>query len=96
MEVINEDFYKIIAIRFGNMVYFANYALDKMKENDNDYCQLISRLEFKMMNRLDLGDKWVNYAEHAPILFQLNHDTPFDIRMRRPHGIKINDHKVII
>lgn len=88
--MINDDFNKIIAIRFGEMIYFGREALNKLKEHDFNYCQLISRLEFEMMSRFDLGDKWGKYADNAPILFTLKKDIPLDIRIPRPYGIKIN------
>jgi hypothetical protein len=81
--MIDKDFYDIIAIRFGMRIYFGQQAIDLLKEK-MEYDQLISRSEFKMMARMDLGDKWGEYAEHALTLFPLDEKTPFEVRQPNP------------
>ena len=75
----NDDFYKIIAIRFGSKIIFGQAALDRLNQGEA-YDQLMSLAEFKMLSRLDLGDKWGQYAEHAPVLFELKRETSMDVR----------------
>lgn len=82
--MVDKDWYDIIAIRFGSMIRFGEQALQELKVKE-DYCQLISRSEFKMMSRMDLGKKWGDYAEHAPTLFRLPEDTEFIVRQPRPY-----------
>lgn len=83
--MIDKDWYDIIAIRFDNMIMFGQKALQELRAKE-DYCQLISRSEFKMMSRFDLGKKWGDYAEHAPTLFRLPEDTEFSVRLTRPYS----------
>ena len=80
---MSDDWYDIIAIRFGGMILFGEQALDQLRLLE-DYDQLISREEFKMMSRFDLGEKWGKYAEHAPTLFRLEKGTPMNVRQVRP------------
>jgi hypothetical protein len=83
-----EDFYDIIAIRFGGTILLGHNAIEEIKRR-GDYDQLLSRAEFKMLSRMDLGDKWEMYADDAPTLFTLPKDTAFNIRMIRPYCHKI-------
>jgi len=78
-EFINNDWYKIIAIRFDDIILFGQRALDTLNQKQ-DYDQLISLAEFKFMSRLDLGEKWGKYAEISPILFELKPGTALNIR----------------
>ncbi len=80
----DKDWYDIIAIRFGSKIIFSQPALDELRRTE-DYDQLISRAEFKMMARFDLGEKWGQYAEHAPTLFRLPEDTEFSVRLTKPY-----------
>lgn len=81
---MTEGFNEIIAIRIGSKILFGQLAIDELKQHKT-YDQLISRAEFKMLAKLDLGDKWGQYAEHAPTLLMLDDKTPFDIRKPRNH-----------
>jgi len=75
-----DEFNEIIAIRFWNdVIHFGKKALDLLNESVR-YKQLLSRAEFRLMNRLDLGDKWGKYADIAPTLFLLNKEVPFSVR----------------
>lgn len=87
--MVDKDWYDIIAIRFGGMIRFGEEALKELKAKE-DYCQLLSRSEFKMMSRMDLGEKWGDYAEHAPTLFRLPEDTEFSVRLTRPYCHRIS------
>lgn len=82
--MIDKDWYDIIAIRFGSKIRFGQEALNELRSKE-DYDQLLSRSEFKMMSRMDLGEKWGKYAEHAPTLFRLPEDTEFGVRLVRPY-----------
>jgi hypothetical protein len=84
----NNDFYKIIAIRFGSKIMFGQSALDMIAAL-NDYDQIISLAEFKMMAKMDLGDKWGKHAETAPVLFELPVETPFNLRNPNPYNHRI-------
>lgn len=70
-ENINHDFYKIIAIRFDGLILFGNKAIEMLAIRNGQYDQILSIAEFKLLSKLDLGDKWGKYAELAPILFEI-------------------------
>ncbi|HLX54270.1 MAG TPA: hypothetical protein VKR58_10030 [Aquella sp.] len=90
---MTENFYKIIAIRFKtpyeDKILFGQPAIDRLN-SEKSYYQLISKAEFEMMSRMDLGDKWGKYADHSPILFELPKDCSFDIRMPKCISINVN------
>jgi hypothetical protein len=68
---MNNDFDEIIAIRIEERIYFGNSAWEALRRNDYNYDQLMSREEFRMLSRLDLGDKWGEAAENCRTLFIL-------------------------
>jgi hypothetical protein len=80
---MNENFNKIIGIRFKNeyedIILFGKEALNRLNKEKN-YYQLISKEEFELMSRFDLGNKWGLYADNSPIIFELSQDTNFEIR----------------
>ena len=74
---------QIIAIRFGGLVCFGQDAVDKLKSFD-DYDQIFSRAEFRLLARFDLGEKWAQYAEAAPIIFDIIEPLTSEERNPRP------------
>lgn len=87
-ENINHDFYKIIAIRFDKLILFGNEALQMLAIKNGQYDQILSIAEFKLLSRLDLGDKWGKYAELAPILFEVPKETTPQQRNPNPYCYK--------
>lgn len=85
--MILEGWDEIIGIRFNTIIMSGQPALDKMIQ-ENNYDQLISRAEFRFMSKLDLGDKWGQFAETALTLFKLESCADMSIRNPNPMTIK--------
>lgn len=69
MNITQQDMEEIIAIQFGDGIYFAQAALDKVRELQ-DYTCLHPRATFKFMAEMDLSPKWEEYAGY-PTIFDL-------------------------
>lgn len=69
MNITKQDMEEIVAIQFGNDIYFAQTALDKAIELQDFTC-LYPRATFKFMAEMDLSPKWAEYAEY-PTIFDL-------------------------
>jgi hypothetical protein len=79
----------IIAIRFGGKIMFGEEAMQTLRSRNYNFDQIFSKWEFEFMSKLDLGDKWGKYAEHAPILFQIPDGINATQRNPRPYNINI-------
>jgi hypothetical protein len=65
-EITQEDMEDIIAIQFGDDIYFGQKAVDKAIELQ-DFTNLHPRSTFKFMAELDLSPKWAEYAAYPTI-----------------------------
>lgn len=76
---------EIIAILFSDgIMRFGQKALEYLIITQ-EYKQLLSRAEFRILGRLDFGEKWSIYAKEAPTLFKL--DSTCKIEVRQPSAI---------
>lgn len=64
-----EDHDEIVAIQFGNNIYFGQQAIDKARELGG-FTQLLSRWIFKFMANMDLSPRWAEYAGY-PTIFKI-------------------------
>lgn len=83
------DFDQILAIRFGPYILFGQAAIDMLEHQQYD--QLISKAEFNMMAKFDLGEKW-EQAAHMPVILRPKEGEtiPMELRNPRPYGYKVN------
>lgn len=64
-----QDYDEIVAIQFGNDIYFGQQAIDKAR-SCNDLTRIYSRWIFKFMAEMDLSPRWEDYA-NSPTLFTM-------------------------
>lgn len=78
------DFDKIVAIRFGSKVLFGQAAIDML--DHEVYDQIISKAEFELLARMDLGEKWTQAAKMPVIIRPKEGETiPMELRNPRPY-----------
>lgn len=70
MNLTEQDSDEIVAIQFGNDIYFGQQAVDKAIEL-KDFTKLHSCWVFKFMAEMDLSPKWAEYATY-PTLFKIS------------------------
>jgi len=70
INITDKDMDEIIAIQFGDDIYFGKTAVDKAIYLQ-DFQKIYSRAIFKFLFEIDLNPKWAEYAEY-PTLFTLS------------------------
>lgn len=78
----DDDWYKIIGIRFGGTILFGQNALDRLEEKGY-FDQIISKAEFKLLSKFDFGEKWRIAAEAMPVIMMIEKD--LSARERNPN-----------